>query len=96
MRTRAGPASGTARVVTTILHKKHQSFRAGLLTPLSAQIMRLGVPRRVPRQDELQRIIDDQTDSWGIKVSVVEVKGVEMWVEYLGGVNLNLRFMERR
>jgi len=26
----------------------------------------------------LQRIIDDQTDSWEIKVSVVEVKGVEM------------------
>jgi regulator of protease activity HflC (stomatin/prohibitin superfamily) len=40
--------------------------------------MRLGVTRRVSRQDDLQRIIDDQTDSWGIKVSVVEVKGVEM------------------
>jgi regulator of protease activity HflC (stomatin/prohibitin superfamily) len=28
--------------------------------------------------DELQRIIDDQTDPWGIKVSVVEVKDVEI------------------
>jgi hypothetical protein len=27
---------------------------------------------------ELQRIIDDQTDPWGIKVSVVEVKDVEI------------------
>ncbi len=69
---------GTERVATTILHKKHQSFRVGLLTPLSAPIMRLGVSRRVPRQDKLQRIIDEQTDPWGIKVSVVEVKGVEM------------------
>jgi regulator of protease activity HflC (stomatin/prohibitin superfamily) len=28
--------------------------------------------------DELQRIIDEQTDPWGIKVSVVEVKDVEI------------------
>jgi regulator of protease activity HflC (stomatin/prohibitin superfamily) len=28
--------------------------------------------------DELQNIIDDQTDPWGIKVSVVEVKDVEI------------------
>ncbi len=28
--------------------------------------------------DELQKIIDDQTDPWGIKVSVVEVKDVEI------------------
>src|SRR3712207_9051767 len=28
--------------------------------------------------DELQNIIDEQTDSWGIKVSVVEVKDVEI------------------
>ena len=28
--------------------------------------------------EELQRIIDDQTDPWGIKVSVVEVKDVEI------------------
>jgi regulator of protease activity HflC (stomatin/prohibitin superfamily) len=28
--------------------------------------------------DELQRIIDDQTEPWGIKVSVVEVKDVEI------------------
>jgi regulator of protease activity HflC (stomatin/prohibitin superfamily) len=28
--------------------------------------------------DELQSIIDDQTDPWGIKVSVVEVKDVEI------------------
>src|SRR5215210_2021000 len=28
--------------------------------------------------DELQRIIDDQTDPWGVKVSVVEVKDVEI------------------
>ncbi|OPX24987.1 MAG: hypothetical protein B1H05_04375 [Candidatus Cloacimonas sp. 4484_140] len=27
---------------------------------------------------ELQRVIDDQTDPWGIKVSVVEVKDVEL------------------
>jgi regulator of protease activity HflC (stomatin/prohibitin superfamily) len=28
--------------------------------------------------DELQRIIDDQTEPWGIKVSLVEVKDVEL------------------
>lgn len=28
--------------------------------------------------DELQRIIDEQTDPWGVKVSVVEVKDVEI------------------
>ncbi|MEW6637782.1 MAG: slipin family protein [Actinomycetota bacterium] len=28
--------------------------------------------------NELQRIIDDQTDPWGVKVSVVEVKDVEI------------------
>jgi regulator of protease activity HflC (stomatin/prohibitin superfamily) len=28
--------------------------------------------------EELQRIIDDQTDPWGVKVSVVEVKDVEI------------------
>ena len=28
--------------------------------------------------EELQRIIDEQTDPWGIKVSVVEVKDVEI------------------
>jgi hypothetical protein len=28
MRTRAGPASGTAREVATILHKRRRSFRA--------------------------------------------------------------------
>src|ERR687898_798015 len=28
--------------------------------------------------DELQKIIDEQTDPWGIKVSVVEVKDVEI------------------
>src|SRR3712207_9172847 len=28
--------------------------------------------------DELQNIIDEQTDPWGIKVSVVEVKDVEI------------------
>lgn len=30
---------------------------------------------------ELQRIIDDQTEPWGIKVSVVEVKNVDLPVE---------------
>ena len=28
--------------------------------------------------DELQRIIDEQTEPWGIKVSIVEVKDVEL------------------
>ena len=31
-----------------------------------------------PINDELQAIIDEQTDPWGIKVSVVEVKDVEI------------------
>lgn len=30
---------------------------------------------------QLQRIIDDQTDSWGIKVSLVEIKHVDLPVE---------------
>ena len=34
--------------------------------------------RRDKINQELQKIIDDQTDPWGIKVSVVEVKDVEL------------------
>jgi hypothetical protein len=44
----------------------------------------------------LQGSIDDQTDLWRIKVSVVEVKDVECRWSTLGRVNLNVRFMEYR
>jgi regulator of protease activity HflC (stomatin/prohibitin superfamily) len=35
---------------------------------------------------ELQHIIDDQTEPWGIKVSVVEVKNVDLPVEMIRAI----------